>query len=303
MFYKKFSEIKVGIFVFIAFIIVTSTIFWAKGSILNKDKAELTVYFTTITSLNYGDPVLVNGVSKGKVLDVELEGDSVKVTITIEKDVKIKTDYKIEIASPELMSGKTVFIRPGKNSQEIDYSKPLFGSKGSDMASILQTVSDMSGDVKTLITKFNTTADDLDLALKNMNDIVGDPRLKGDLKNTFSNLAVTSRSLNGLVNESRTNINKLTDNADKTMTNVNTMLDDNKPELKNTFRDIQSLTTKFDTLVSNLNLIISDIQTQKSGVGRFLYDDKFFNNLNKTLEEVEKLTKKIREDGVKINIF
>jgi len=136
-----------------------------------------------------------------------------------------------------------------------------------------------------------------------MNDIVGDPRLKGDLKNTFSNLAVTSRSLNGLVNESRTNINKLTDNADKTMTNVNTMLDDNKPELKNTFRDIQSLTTKFDTLVSNLNLIISDIQTQKSGVGRFLYDDKFFNNLNKTLEEVEKLTKKIREDGVKINIF
>ena len=38
MFYKKFSEIKVGVFVFIAIVIVTSTIFWAKGFIVGKDK-------------------------------------------------------------------------------------------------------------------------------------------------------------------------------------------------------------------------------------------------------------------------
>jgi ABC-type transporter Mla subunit MlaD len=167
----------------------------------------------------------------------------------------------------------------------------------------MESVSDMSGDIKTLIGKFNNTTDDLSAVLKNINEIVGDPRLKSDLKGTISNLSVTSRNLNGLVSESRTNIKGLTDKADRTMSSVNNMIDENSPEMKKTFRDIQTLTTRFDSLVLNLNLIVSDIQTQKSGVGKFIYDDKFFNNLNKTIEELEKLTKSIREDGVKINLF
>jgi len=143
----------------------------------------------------------------------------------------------------------------------------------------------------------------LSSVLKNINDIVGDPRLKNDLKGTISNLSVTSRNLNGLVSESRTNIKGLTDKADITMTSVNSMIDENSPEMKKTFKDIQSLTARFDSLVLNLNLIVSDIQTQKSGVGKFIYDDRFFENLNRTIEELEKLTKNIREEGIKINLF
>jgi phospholipid/cholesterol/gamma-HCH transport system substrate-binding protein len=303
MFYKKFAEIKVGVFIFIAMVIVTLTVFWAKGFIVGKDKRDMAVYFTSISSLNYGDPVSVNGVVKGKVVNIELEGDSVRVTFALEREVKIKTDYSIEVATPELMAGKTLFIRPGKNTQEIDYTKPLYGSPSSDIASILKSASDMTGDVKTLITKFNKTADNLDLVLVNINDIVGDKRMQGDLKSTLSNLSVTSRSLNGLVADSRKNVNTLSESADKTMKSVNNMIDDSSPELKNTFRDVQVLTTKFDSLVTNLNYIVSDIHEQKSGVGKFLYDDKFFNNLNKLVEELEKLSMKIRKDGVKLDLF
>jgi phospholipid/cholesterol/gamma-HCH transport system substrate-binding protein len=260
-------------------------------------------YFTSVSSLNFGDPVSVNGVIKGKVKSIELEGDSVKIEFSLEKGVIIRTDYTIEVASPELMAGKTIYIKPGKDSKEIDYSKPLIGIQGADVSTIMKTASDMAGDVKTLIGKFNKTADNLDLLLVNINELVGDKRMQGDLKNTISNLSVTSRSLDGLVIDSRKNVNNLSENADKTLKSVNTLLDDTSPEIKSTFKDVQSLTTKFDSLVTNLNLIIGDIQQQKSGVGKFLYDDKFFNNLNKLVEEVERLSAKIRKDGVKINIF
>lgn len=303
MFYKKFSEIKVGLFIFIAMLIVISTVFWAKGFIMGKDKRDMVVYFTSISSLNFGDPVAVNGVAKGKVTSIELEGDSVKVGFALERDVKIKIDYSLEIASPELMAGKTLFIKPGKDAKEIDYSKPLTGTQSADLSSLMKTATDMTGDVKTLIGKFNKTADNLDLVLVNINEIVGDKRMQGDLKSTLSNLSVTSRSLNGLVSDSRKNVNTLSESADKTMKSVNNMIDESSPELKNTFKDVQSLTTKFDSLVTNLNIIVSDIHQQKSGVGKFLYDDKFFNNLNKLVEEVEKLSTKIRKDGVKINLF
>lgn len=303
MFYKKFSEIKVGVFIFIAVIVVTSTVFWTKGFIVGKDKRSMIAYFTSISSLNNGDPVAVNGVVKGKVVAVDLEGDSVKVSFSLENDVKIKTDYSIEVASPELMAGKTLFIKPGKNAQEIDYTKPMNGIQSTDIASLMKTASDMSGDVKTLITKFNKTAENLDLVLVSINDIVGDKRMQGDLKSTLSNLSVTSRSLNGLVADSRKNVNNLSESADKTMKSVNSLIDDTSPDLKNTFKDVQALTTKFDSLVTNLNFIVSDIHQQKSGVGKFLYDDKFFNNLNKLVEEVERLSSKIRKDGIKVDLF
>ncbi len=303
MFYKKFSEIKVGVFIFIAIVIVTATIFWSKGFIVGKDKRDMVAFFSAVSSLSFGDPVTVNGVVKGKVNNIELIGDSVKVEFSLEKDVVLKTDYSIEVASPELMGGKVLYIRPGKDANQLDYSKPLVGFNGADISTIMKAASDMAGDVKTLISKFNKTADNLDLVLVNINELVGDKRMQGDLKNTMSNLAVTSRSLNGLVADSRKNVNNLSDNADKTLKNVNTLLDDTTPEIKNTFKDVQSLTVKFDSLVTNLNLIVSDIQTQNSGVGRFIYDDKFFNNLNKLIIEVEKLTVKIKNDGVKINLF
>ena len=73
--------------------------------------------------------------------------------------------------------------------------------------------------------------------------------------------------------------------------------------MKNTLIEIQNLTTTVDTLVNNLNIVVTDISNKDKGFGKFITDDRFFDNVNKSLEEIEKLTKKIRKDGVKINIF
>ena len=88
-----------------------------------------------------------------------------------------------------------------------------------------------------------------------------------------------------------------------TVDNVNGLVGETSPNLQNTFKDVQALTSRVDTLIGNLNLIVSDVQSQKSGVGKFMHDDRFFDNLNKTLEEIQTLSKKIRKDGVKINLF
>ena len=130
---KKFSEIKVGIFVFVAFFIVILTVFWVKGFLIEKSQRDMSVYFSNLSGLNVGDPVSVNGVKKGKVVDIDLEGDSVKVKFSIEKEIKIKKDYTIEVAILELMGGKQLYIVPGKSNEEINYDIPLAGAVSSDI--------------------------------------------------------------------------------------------------------------------------------------------------------------------------
>ena len=300
---KKYSEVKVGIFVFFAALIVLSTIFWAKGVLIGKTQRDLYAYFQTINGINIGDPVTVNGVKKGKILDIDLEGDSVKVKFSVDRDIKIKKDYKVEISVLELMGGKQLFINPGKSDEEINYEMPLSGVSAADVTKIMKDVSGMTDNVKELLNKFDKAADNLNAVLINVNDIVGDKNVRYDLKSTLSNIEITSRNLNALVSENKTTLRQLTNKIGGTVDNINGLVVDTRPDLKNTFNDFSILTSRVDTLVGNLNIVISDIQQQKSGLGKFIYDDKFFDNLNKTLQELQSLSKKIRKDGLKINIF
>ena len=300
---RKFSEIKVGVFVFIAAFMVLATLFWAKGFVVNKDQIDLKSYFKNVSGLNVGDPVTISGVRKGKVQKFDLVGDSVLVELTIEKSVKIKKDYRIEVAMLELMGGKQVLINPGVSTEEIDYTQPLIGETGSDITAMMKNINDITHDVKGLLKKFDKTADGLNESIKNINDIVGDKDMTGNLKTTMSNLNLASRNLNILLSENRVSFKEITGKVGKSIDNVNGILDENGPQVKSTFKDIQILTSKVDTLITSINSVVNDLQNQKGSMGKFMYDDKFYENLNKSLQEIEKLTKKIRKDGIKINLF
>ncbi len=310
MSHRSLNAFKVGVFVVVALGIVIATMFWAKGFYVHKDMRDLKVYFKMVTGLKKGDPVMVNGVIKGKVKDFELEGDSVLVEFMLEKDVKIKKDYKIEIVSTELLGGKTINISQGNSNEEVDYNVPLSGAKMNDILALINNVNELTEQVRGLVGNFNKAAEDLENILVSINEVVGDPKVKNELKSTISNIQVTSRNLNSLVSENKISLKNITDKTsgtiDKvntTIDNVNSILDENKPNVETTIKDIKTLTQKIDGLVENLNVLVTDIQDKNKGVGKFIYDDKLFNNLNDVLLEIERLSKKIREEGVKINLF
>lgn len=299
----KYSEFKVGIFVLAAILIVMFVVFWTKGFIENKDLRDMKVYFQNVSGLNVGDPVTVKGVKMGKINSIEVTGDSVQVDFSIADDVKITNEYNVEIAVLELMGGKAVNIDPGKGPLEINYNEPLKGGKNADIGTMFRTVNDIMDDVKALIAQFGENSNNINKVLNNVNSLVSDENMQGSLRTTLRNFELTSRDLNTLVNENRVSLNNLQGKVGTTIDNVNTLIDESSPEFKQTFENIETLTSKVDSLINNLNVIVSDVKDQKSGMGKFIYDEKFYNNINKTLLEIEMLTKKIRTDGVKINIF
>lgn len=300
---KKFGEFKVGLFVFIAALVVLLTIFWAKGFSVNLTMQEYSVFFPKVSGLNEGDMVSVNGVRKGKIDKIDLVSDSVMIKFSIDKTIKIKKDYDIYVAATELTGGKVLYIEPGKSSEEVNPDIALHGNPGADFATLMNSFSDITKDVKSLLGDFKTSTDNLNKVILNVNDIVGDGYLKANLKTTLANLSASSSNLNLLLSDSRNGINRITSQLESTVGNVDVAVGDNSKELKSTLLEIQTLTNSVDTLVGNLNLVVNDIQNKDKGIGKFLADDKFFNNMNATLNEIEKLTKNIRTKGVKLNIF
>lgn len=299
----KYAGAKVGIFVSVAVLITIATLFWAKGSWFAEPERQMSVYFHKIDVLVEGDPLNVNGVKKGKVEKIELVGDSVRIDFSLAKSVKVRPDYNIQVSVLALMGGNQLALTPGRAAGEIDYDKPLKGTEGGSIGGMINQFQSLTDTVQTLLTKVGGSVERINVIMNDLHEVTGDAGLKSNLRMTMSNVEMATRNLNALISENRGSLRGLTSKVDNTIGNVDSLIVRNSGELNGTIKNVRSITEKVDSLVANLSLLVSDTQQQKNGIGKFIYDDKFYQNINSTVKELEALMKKIRKDGVKINLF
>lgn len=297
-------NLKVGITVIISIVILLFGVAFLKDIKVGLETNDMTVYFMDVNGLKEGDPVSVNGVIKGKIKNIELAGDSVRVDFTLSKDIIIKRDYIVSVAMIELMSGKQIYIKPGLDKgNPIDMSKPLIGAKTSDIVSIIGTVGEIGDQVKKMMADLSKTTEKLNTTIDNVNSLVGDDGFKSNIRGTAMNFNDASRNLNRMITDTKSNVNMLTQNLNGVVDKVGNTVDDTRPELKSTFADIKTLTSKMDTLTDNLNMLILSAKDSNSTVGKLMTQDEMYDNLNKTIISINKLVKQIKKDGIKFKLF
>ena len=72
----------------------------------------ITAYFTTATAIYPGDQVRVSGVKVGKITSIRPEGDLVRVTLHVDRDVRVPDDAKAVIVAQNLVSARYVQLAP-----------------------------------------------------------------------------------------------------------------------------------------------------------------------------------------------
>ncbi len=300
----KKTLLKVGITVVVSLIILLWGVAFLKNLKFGLETNELTVYFSDVNGLKEGDPVSVNGVSKGKITKIELApGDSVRVDFNLNKDVTLHKDYNVSVAMIELMSGKQIYIKPGTSKELADITKPLVGAKTNDIVGLIGTMNQVGEDVKIITRRLDTAMTKMSVTIDNVNSIVGDDGLKSNIKGAASNFNLASRNLNLMLADTRSSINSLTQRLNNIALNVDNTVSETKPELKETFQDIRVLTSRLDSLTVNLNNLVVGANDSNSTVGKLLTEDDMYDNINKALLNINKLVKKIEKDGIRLKLF
>ncbi len=297
------NYLKVGITVLMSVIILLYGIAFLKDFKVNLQTNDLVVYFTDVSGLKEGDPVSVNGVPKGKVNTIDLAGDSVKVSLQLSQDVVLKKDYIISVTMLELMSGKQVTVKTGKSNELADISKPLSGAKTSDIVTLIETMGNIGDQVKDIADKMGQTLEKINVAITSINEIVGDPMLKSDIRSTTSNFSAASQNFNALVLENRENLRSLTARLNDIANSVDNTVTETRPELKETIGDIRLLTSRLDSVAYNLNQFVIDTRDTNSTVGKLMSDDRLYENLNKTVVGMNKLINEIKKKGIRLRLF
>lgn len=155
VFGKTRSELKVGIFVFIAFLILTVFILSIGGIKTWTEGYKVNFVFNFVNGIKVGAPVRFAGVDVGQVKSINIifpkseEASKVQLLCWLRSEIKIPVDSTVWVNTLGLLGEKYIEIMPGK-----DYANCLVPDQSLDginpipMHEVFRMANDIVGKVK-----------------------------------------------------------------------------------------------------------------------------------------------------------
>lgn len=295
---QKKTEIKVGITVVVGILIFLWIFGWAKNYNIDSNRKKMTIEFNSVAGLEKGDAATINGVRKGFVDDIEVKGNKVIVKVNLDRDVKIMQDATFSILMLDLMGGKKIEIKPGISNTPIDFTQIQKGKFSGDISTAMAALSSVQEDLVSVIKEVK-------VSLKNMNKLFANTSFTEEVQTSVKNLSDLTGKLNIVLTENRNNLKSLIEQGNKISKSANEMLKENQEAIKQTLKNAQSVVASTDTLVKRINSFTVETKGQKNNLGKLLYDKDLITKLNKSMEQINQLTKilvkQLKGDGVNVD--
>lgn len=294
---ERKTELKVGITVAFALIFFLWVFGWAKNYSLADSRQKVIVIFDNVAGLEVGDQATVNGVRKGFVESVDIEPKGVRVALSMDSDTKLQSDVKFEVTMLDLMGGKRVEITPGSSETKLDWSREQRGYFIADIPKVMGLVGDFSEEIPVIMRKVDST-------LTSINALVSDMKMQASIKNSIQNLENLSIKLNTMITENREGIKVLVDNSVQLTSDARTLVNDNKQLVHTTLVEVNELLNTTNKVVKEIDGLIAETKSKNNSLGKVLYDDKLFKDLQETLDTVKELTRvlvdQLKGEGVNV---
>ncbi|MBS1561754.1 MAG: MCE family protein [Bacteroidetes bacterium] len=306
---SRSTEIKVGIVTLAALLLALGGFMVGKGISFSPNEKIVMFRLPTSGGLDNSSPIVVNGVTRGKVKEIKNENGSVLVFASVNDVSDLHADATARVSILEITGGKKVEIHPGTDAAPLDLSKEIPGVVAADIGSLVGMLGDAGDDAKrvlrrvdtitaaltallsdgTVIANVKTMADDGAVALHNARLLLEDNR--ADLNVAVKNLRMISEDVRRIIDKNDPKLTALLDKLDRTISSAD-----------GTIARADGAIIKADTLLKNVNDVIVSVKTNDGLVHRILYDTVFANRLDTTIYSLRKFINGARANGVNVNV-
>lgn len=306
---SRSTEVKVGLVSLLAIILLVAGILVGKGFSFSVNRQTIKIRLATSGGLENGSPVVVNGVKRGSVVDVDNDNGTVLVHAELDDIRDLHADATAQVSILEITGGKKVEIAPGKSGQSLSVAQEIPGKVSADIGSLVGMVGDVSGDLTNLIRRLDTIGTSLTALL-------GDGQVVSDIRSMTSNGAVLISDARTFVAQNRDDLTTTIRNLKSLTEEVRTAVRNNEPKLGSlldkldrtvasvdgTIAKADGMIVNIDSLVSTVNGVITDIRTNKGTLNALLYDETFKRRLDSTISNLRTFINGARVSGVNVNV-
>jgi len=277
---KISRELRTG---FIAIVIIVLSI-WGYNFLKDQSVYDNTrtfyVEYSNVHGLKTNSAVTINGLGIGKVSNIYFhpnKGGKLIVQMDITNNVEFSSNSVTEIYSPSLISPKEIKIIMAADGAAIAKNKDTL--EGAIELSILGTIDDQIGPLKTKLESFVSNTDSLILDFSKLLDAENQRNLKLSIEN-FKNL---SYKVDQILESNKEKVDSLLIHTNASMRNLSEMTDSLKKA------DLAATVIKLQTTLDSFNSVLDSIQSGSGSIGKLMNDDALYNNLEAASKELEEL--------------
>ncbi len=287
------KEAKVGILAIVSFAMLYLGFNFLKGKDFFSSSNDYYVFFDDVDGLQVSNPVVLNGLTIGKVKQIELlqeQNNRLKVTLTLNKTIKLGKNTDAVLLDGGLLGGKTISLKFKNGGGFLEDGDTLVAKKVTGLTALLTE--------KAL--PILTHADSLIL---NLEKVVKQFDKTGVvLKSVLTNANFTVSSLNSTILENKANLAGVMGNFKQLSANLVETEKSLKPLLSKFGGVADSLNAlKLSQVVAQanqsmitINAILSDLQKGQGTAGKLIKDETLYKNINVSMMNLDKLLLDLR---------
>lgn len=285
------AEKKVGLFFTLGLIIMG--ILLELGGEWNPFEKRLhyKTYLSSTVGLKVGDSVRLAGVDVGKIKEIALEGNRVKVAFYVRKGTEIKTDTVASMRLTNLLGGQFLSLSFGSPATPILPDGSVVKSKeivNIDM--IAENVSELAKDARTLVNDLNEVVsdnrDNLRDALSNLNNITAKiDRGQGSLA-----MLLNDKSLYNDASEATRNLKDITGTINRGEGTIGKLVKDEA-----LYKDAKSAIANLNDGMKEVKDITGKINRGEGTIGKLVNDETIYKDASETTRNLKEITRKINE--------
>ncbi len=287
---KISKEFKVGLLAVISLSILYLGFNFLKGSNLLSPYNTYYAVYDNIDGLNVSNPILINGFAVGRVSDIEIlqnQQNKLLVSLDIDRKQTIATGTWATIKS-DILGSKAVHL------DSISVGAPA-GDGDTLNAYLYKGITEqLSSTAMPLVDQMEVTLSNLNTILANLaNNEDNINQVIANFKNTSSNLASGTSKLGAMstkldqllteLNDPQTGVAALVAKMNQLADTVNSL-------------ELDAMMTSTKKTIDEFGNTIREINEGDGNLNRLLKDDELYQNMTKTMEDLDKLFIDMREN-------
>ena len=283
---KITREIKTAILVLGGIALFVYGYSFLKGNGIFNNTKTLYAIYDEVEGLVSGAKVSINGLSIGKISNIDFLTNTTKILVTME--VRDELDFSDQsmatLYETGVIGGKAIAIVPVFDPRKVVKQGDTLQSNVKP--GLTELINRQIEPLQIKIESMLSSADSLFAGVSN----VLDNDTQTNLKRTLENLSITTNNLNKaslaavkILDANQESLNLTFNNIKNTSDNLKSITD----SLLNT--QLSHTIRSFNKTVEGLNRIVSKIESGEGTAGKFINDKNLYENLTKASNELESL--------------
>lgn len=294
---KLSKEVKVGLLTVAALAILFVGFKFLKGIDFFDPSNTYYVIYDDVDGLTVSNPVTVNGFRVGRVSTISLlqEGERTRMLVGLDIDEDLILYQGTEamlIDENPVLGGKAIVLNIKQLGRALNEEDTLIGSADQALGDMLKDRADpLIASVDTTLTKVNNILNDLSASGGKVDGALGD-------------FQATANELKYIVVENRRDINAIASNLRLLTATLNDPNSGIAPfmvkmnQLADSLNDLQLQQTvaQANEAMQNLQAITQNLQQGQGSLGKLMYDDSLYTNLNQSSESLNRLLMDVQQN-------